>query len=152
MFQVFNSINYYENFSHIFVNNIFVMSERSDNLQAVITATAQMCEHLYGTIMGFVDMCVHLYENVYNIDVIHKYLQQLPGQSVQLDETFITIFNIIQQLNSVCNELLEILEAIHTASAGLRKESAYQLIDMDLEEEPLYPCMAELHRHLKRLF
>ncbi|CAL6062300.1 Conserved_hypothetical protein [Hexamita inflata] len=130
----------------------FVMSERSDNLQAVITATAQMCEHLYGTIMGFVDMCVHLYENVYNIDVIHKYLQQLPGQSVQLDETFITIFNIIQQLNSVCNELLEILEAIHTASAGLRKESAYQLIDMDLEEEPLYPCMAELHRHLKRLF
>lgn len=49
-------------------------------------------------------------------------------------------------------ELLQILEAVHKASAGVRKETGFQLIDMDLEEEPLYGCMQELHRALKRLF
>jgi len=43
-------------------------------------------------------------------------------------------------------ELLEILETVHIASQGVRKEEGYQLIDMELDEEPAYPCMAELHR------
>lgn len=69
-----------------------------------------------------------------------------------VDGQFIQIFNIIQQLTKVCMELLQILEAVHKASAGVRKETGFQLIDMDLEEEPLYSCMQELHKALKRLF
>ena len=131
----------------------FVQSERADNLQGVITATAQMCEHLYGMIMGFVDMAQFLYSDQLTNAQIQRYLTELPEHGTAgVDAQFIQIFNIIQQLTKVCMELLQILEAVHKASAGVRKATGFQLIDMDLEEEPLYSCMQELHKALKRLF
>jgi len=69
----------------------FVKSETSRNLQAVITTTAKMCEHLYGIIMGFVDMAKLLYRNTYTDAQIHKFLTVLP-EDIELDDQFVTIF------------------------------------------------------------
>jgi hypothetical protein len=48
----------------------FCFAERSDNLQAVVTALSQMCEHLYSTLNCFVDMVGALFADKYSVDSI----------------------------------------------------------------------------------
>lgn len=59
-------------------------------------------------------------------------------------------FNVLQQLSNVCKELLDILENVHKQCVEFRKP--YELVDMELDDEPIYSSMMELHRYMKKLF